>query len=812
MLAVVTGFFAGLALGSFLLDGPVSRSRRPGLWYAGLEGLIGLWALVLMWLLPAAREPLARWVGPHPSAVLQWSTAFLVPLVVLLPATVAMGGTLPAMDRVIARLRRNGRCVGGVYAANTLGAVVGTMAATFWLIPATGYRLSLILLAGVNFFCAAVMLTGFASGEPRRGEANEDSPVRLTRARLWLTLPATGLLGIGFELMVVRAISQVLENTIYTYAVALSIYLLGTAAGAGAYQKWLSARPGRGLTDVLAQALAGLSLVSAGVLYASWPIYDGVRDALGRTMPASILAEAVLAVGVFLLPTVVMGALFSHLAQEARQSGGGVGRAVGVNMVGGALAGGIFGLLLIPAIGLRWSLVILSLGYLSLARPRPVRRGAVTFALAVAAVLLGVLGPDMRFVRVGPDARVVAFGQGTMASTAVTAEADGSKYLYVNGFRMGGTRSRFPDWRQGKIPLLLHRRPRSALFLGLGTGATFAAAADFPDLRARSVELIPEILPLLEHFTQANRRFEGPAHLTIHVADARRYVLASVEQYDVIVADLFHPSRDGAGSLYTVEHFQAVRNRLAADGLFCQWLPVYQLDAANLKTIVRSFLDVFPEATGWLCHYNIETPMLGLIGSTEPLPMGEQEYAARVERGQALARAVRQVRLETVLDLAGCFLGGPGDLRNFAGDGPMNTDDRPVVLFEAPRFAYLEPSPAWPRLRALMEASDPDPAAILDDETQRQQLVAYWRARDLLLAALARWPDREATALLRRSLHASRRFEYAYFFLLQRVWPRVHKADPPAAKRLLEELRRAHPHRPEAARLLQRLTRRPPQP
>src|SRR2546430_8201381 len=106
--------------------------------------------------------------------------------------------------------------------------------------------------------------------------------------------------------------------------------------------------------------------------------------------------------------------------------------------------------------------------------------------------------------------------------------------------------------------------------------------------------------------------------LRLFVADARRFVRVTDAQYDVIVADLFHPARDGAGTLYTLEHFRAIRNRLAPGGLFCQWLPLHQLDEEMLRVIVRTFLEVFPDTRAWLLRFNVDTPVLGLIGTLEP--------------------------------------------------------------------------------------------------------------------------------------------------------------------------------------------------
>src|SRR5262249_46376074 len=148
----------------------------------------------------------------------------------------------------------------------------------------------------------------------------------------------------------------------------------------------------------------------------------------------------------------------------------------------------------------------------------------------------------------------------------------GARYLEVNGhFRMGGTSSQRSDYRQAMVPLLLHPAPHRAIFLGVGTGATLIGGSKLPGMTVRGVELSPEVAALLPWF--ADKPEENAAPL-VTVADARRYIAADRSQYDVIIADLFHPALDGSGALYTAEHFAAVRERLAPGGIFCQWLPL----------------------------------------------------------------------------------------------------------------------------------------------------------------------------------------------------------------------------------------------
>jgi spermidine synthase len=195
VLGVVAAVFGGLALGSLTFGRRIVESAHPARWYAGLELTIGLWALVL---------------------------------IVLLPATSAMGGTLPALEAMLAPLVSRHAAVGRVYAANTFGAVAGTLATTFALLPKFGLAVTLMICAAVNLACAlGVLRWDEPGGAATRARGTTSGRSFGALAPLFLT----GLLGIGYEVVAIRVVSQILENTVYTFAVLLAVYLFGTAFG-----------------------------------------------------------------------------------------------------------------------------------------------------------------------------------------------------------------------------------------------------------------------------------------------------------------------------------------------------------------------------------------------------------------------------------------------------------------------------------------------------------------------------------------------------------------------------------------------------
>ncbi len=825
VLAVVAAVMGGMAIGAWTLDGVVSRSPRPWQWYGRLEIFIGLWGLLLTVLIPVTNRSALHLIGLEPSALRHWSVAFGLPFLMLFPATAAMGATLPAMERWLAPLTMSGRCVGAVYSANTLGAVVGTLASAFIILPALGLSRGVWLLAAVNALCgvAALLLGARTALSARSARAELSSPdstefTRLnsavrppfTSARLGLTVFATGLLGIGYETLGVRVLAQVLENTVYTFAAVLAVFLLGTSIGAALYQRFgRRSNPQWLLTDLLC-AVSMASILGAILAGHAQFVYDRCRAALGDSKLGVLAAEMAAAAAVLLVPTVFMGATFSHLVQAARHKNGGVGRAAALNTSGGALASALFGVFLLPLIGSKWTLVLISLGYLMLL---PKVAGWRWGFLAAPVALTFALPADLHLVQVPPHHRIALYREGVMASVAVIENDNHDRVLRVdNRFQMGGTAAAPAEYRHAHIPLLLHPAPRQALFLGLGTGITFGAAALYPNLQSDGVELVPEVVEVMPQFEPYNFAPDRQPQLKLFTADARRFVRTTDSNYDVIVADLFHPARDGAGSLYTLEHFQAVRERLAPGGLFCQWLPLHQLDEDVLRLIIRTFLEAFPNAQAWLLRFNVDAPVIGLVG-TVGRPHYSMQWVEHRLNHSRLESELKKLVLADSIRLFGNLLAGPEALRAFGGDAPLNTDDQPRVTFGAPRFAYQKIATPYGRLLELLKFSLRDPREVLgldsggDGNQFAGRLTKYMTARDAYLNGLVDEAEgRQPTAIDRfvESARLSDEFTSGYAQCLT-LASMLARTKPAEARALLERLVEAQPSRPVAREMLDRL-------
>ena len=435
-------------------------------------------------------------------------------------------------------------------------------------------------------------------------------------------------------------------------------------------------------------------------------------------------------------------------------------------------------------------------------------------------------------------------------------DAAGVRRLRIdNRQQEGSSASGVADARQAFLPLLLHPAPQRALFLGLGTGVTASAAAEDSTVQVDVAELLPEVIRAAAYFTPgAGGAAPDPAlnpgpppGWRAITADARRFVRAAGPAYDVIVADNVHPARSGTGALYTVQHFQAVRARLAAGGVFCQWLPLHQLDLDTLRSIVQSFRAVYPGGWAMLATHSLDTPVLGLVARLGHRPGTAADTVADATRfnlgqlrqrvaGSALAPRLADVGLADEWALLGGFVAGPSALAQFAGAAPPNTDDRPVVAYRAPRITYAPDSAPRDRLLALLGQLKIDPAELVAPiapvkpaqlvepvtpaapaepgpaADAPQRLAAYWAARSAFIAAgHGVRPSADAQAMLAqvqapllRVLHISPDFRPAYDPLL-RLAQALGRTDPAGARALLAALVLAQPARPEAAAALGQL-------
>jgi len=737
--ATLTAFFLGLALGGHWVGRYAARARRPFRVYAALEaGVAGaaLLTLPVLTLYHAIYPFLYASFGGWP--VCFTLMKLVLALLALVPPAFCMGGTLPMLaEHAVAGRRTLGKAATGLYAVNTLGAAAGAYLAGFHLPLVLGFSRAYALnvgvvvgVAGLAFLLsrgqgrpAPPVVRPVVGGRPEPGNtagapAGSGSGAKgpLGRGTVRILAGVSGFVTLGMEVLWTRMFAQVLHNSVYTFALILVLFLMSLALGGLVARGLIRYRwPPAGVLVVL-MAMAGLAVgVSPFVFHA---MTDGMGYLGGGEGWAGYLVRVFgIGLAVIGLPCVLLGIIFPYLFDVAGGERGGPGRTVGdlvaVNTVGGVLGSWMVGFVLLDALGLWGSLQLLGAvyGLAALLLADRVPRGRVPLRVAAAVVVLlmvSLLNPArLALVRVDPvgrDEALVAVYEGSAGVVAVVKRGEALKIKMNNHYTLGGTGAMAFEKRQSHLPLLLHPRPRRVCYIGMGTGITAGAALDHPVERVVVTELAPEAVRAARaHFgPYVNGLFEDP-RVEVRVEDGRNHLLGTRDRYDLIVADLFIPWRAGVGGLYSREHYEAARRRLAEGGLYAQWLPMYQLSRGEFGIIARSMLEVFPSVTMWRGDFLNDEPIVMLLGARGGEPMDPE---ALRRRWRAAERAVGQASLaesaEGASEAAGGAQGGAGRTtgawgalllhytgnlsaaaERFAAD-PVNTDDRPLIDFHAP--------------------------------------------------------------------------------------------------------------------------------
>ncbi len=773
---VLAAYMGGLALGSWLLGRVADKSRRPLFLYGILEGAVGASALLFPILL-SSFVPLLKWLyrSGHPITldVFRFSAAFLL----LLVPTAAMGGTLPALARFMARPERAGRTLGALYGLNTLGAVAGTILSGFWMLPQFGLFGTTVAAATVNALLAALgMGLGWGAFIEPELVLDESASKETLSSEAKLLLGAflvSGALALALEVLWTRSLLLVFGSTVYSFSTMLAVFLLGLALGSVILGLFVDRIPGLLWALGLIEGGAGIvTLIAIGKMNTLPRLFlDGLIER-GLDWHSYMASKVLISSGILLPVSLLFGMTFPVAARMAvtgaRGLAGRVGLLYAFNTVG-AIAGSLAaGFVLLPALGLRGSLVAASLAalalgaFLSLASKSAPR--ALRYATACALLLAGgvmayrlpswdkkllsagvyfrpadYMTPDHKasiLNQVLGDERLVRYIEG-MTETAAVVDMPVDRRFLVDG-KVEAT-THFVDMRlqrlMGHLPMLFAKSGERVVNIGLGCGITLGAAKVHPLKELTCVELEKKILVTARDFAVQNHHVLDDPKLKVVLNDGRNHLLLTNATYDVITSDPFEPLVGGAASLYTYNHFLNGRKRLAPGGIFCQYLPMYQLSPGDFQMILRSFCRVFPHTSLW---YTGQDTII--LGSTESHAI---TLAALKERMAfpAVKQSLEEIGIATPEQLLQTFVMDPGQLPSLRA-GELNTDGNPHIEFSAPKSHLANTTPL--NLEWCIENYHPEQLPLVNDGPEAKAAAEKARAVGLLSmkGSLARFDGR----------------------------------------------------------------------
>ena len=769
---VLAAYMAGLGLGAWLVQRFLPLIERPVRAYAGLEMIIGVSAVFLVPAVIAGSDWLLHsWAGgqPEPPSVSQLGGISFVYIgcafVALAIPTVCMGATLPLLTRYVVQTdRQTGGRVGLLFTSNTIGAVVGALAASSWLLPSLGLTRTIWFAAAINLAAAALALTvsqtttrrraGFAAAWAAASRASFERPP----SPVWI-LPLmllSGGVALFHEVLWTRLLSQVLGSSLQAFGTMLAGALGGLALGAAVGAAFARDRRSSIVAFVATQVAIAIAAAAA---------YHFVDLTPASALPIAFFSGAAFPLAVRIL------------AKRAEDAAPAAARVYAWNTLGAILGALLGGFVLIPALRfegsiqlLVWSSALLAVGGIwLLGGASRTLAGGVTLLVMIGAAFFRPQAPTELLraspLKIDPSGRMLYYAVGR-SSSVVVLEQNGSLALRTNGLpeAIVETRGAAPHVSGEKwlLPLavLSHANTDNLLLVGYGGGVVLEPVPD--DIKHIDVlEFEPRVIDANEA-TRGLRKNEPLADRRVRVVinDARSALNLTDHRYDAIVSQPSHPWTAAASHLYTREFMAQAREHLTDNGVFVQWMNISFMDEWLLRSFAATVLDVFADAK----LYRPDPYTLIFVASK-----GQDRYQPPA------GNAFPAVGINTPEDILVALAADRQALRRLSQGAPLITDDRNRMATVSARAGSLTPeataallapfdplrvpNPAFQRsyiARRLAMLGARDRLSVLAAATDPQSQTGYEvnavrlaadgdsdAAQDMLSQGLARFPQSE---------------------------------------------------------------------
>jgi spermidine synthase len=702
-LAVLLGvFMGGMCLGSILLPRYLGRTH-PLKTYAYLELGIGAFGLIVLFLVPALGDLYTRIAGSGGISIILRA---LVASICLIPPTLLMGATLPAIARWVETTPQGVSWLGYFYGGNLVGAVTGSLVAGFWLLPFYSMRTATFVAIVINVVVAtlAILISQTTPEVVITDTADEPAVKKAENANwVYVTIALSGLTALGAEVLWTRTLALLFGATAYTFSLILAMYLVGLGIGSSL---------GAGMARSVKRPRIALGWCQIGICLALfWAVYETnaslpfwpINPQLAATMPDppyhgrwyGIQLDMLRAMWVMLPGAILWGASFplalASVAMRGQDSARLVGGVYAANTVGAIVGSMATGLILIPWVGTAAaSKVLIGVAALSgllmlgaegnmaaMATVLVVAAGAGWLAREVPAIP-GLFIAYGRYTATWVESgnEVIYQGEGITASVAVTRTPNGV-LNYHNAGKVQAS-SEPQDMRLqrmlGHITTLVPPNPQRVLVIGCGAGVTAGAVSIDPLVTNQTIAEIEPLVPRVVSKEFGDHNFHVIDNPKVHVQydDARHYLLTTKEKFDAVTSDPLDPWVKGAATLYTEEFFDQVKNHLKPGGVVTLFVQLYESNEAAVKSEVATFLKAFPNGAVFANTQNGQGYDLVLFGQLEGGKINVDKVQARLDdpKNQEIAASLRQVGINSAVELFGTYAGSSKDLESWFNREP----------------------------------------------------------------------------------------------------------------------------------------------
>ena len=705
-LGVLLGtFMGGMCLGSLLLPRYVGADRHPLKVYAWLEIGIAVLGLLILFGMPLIAGLYTSWAGEGAAGIFLRAIAAAI---CLLPPTMLMGATLPAMSRWVQTTPEGVSWLGFFYGGNTFGAVLGSLLAGFYLLRVHDMAIATYVAVALNVLVAVIGLW-IARAAPHAGAIDGYARVKLAPGAwaIYVAIGLSGMTALAAEVIWTRMLSLLFGATAYTFSLILAVFLfglgIGSSAGSALARNLERPRIAFGWCQML---LCGAIAWAAYMLALSLP-YWPIDPSLALKPSYNFQLDLARGFWVLLPSAILWGASFPLALASVAAKGQDPGRLVGgvyaANTVG-AIIGAVAGsLLLVTWLGSQAAqqalIIICGLSALLVlepmsadtGRPRSAFAGTIPIVIAaVAAALLARNVPEIPRVlvaygryaatRATQPMEIVYMGEGWNASVAVS-RLPGGVLNYHNAGKVQAS-SEPQDMRLqrmlGHFTTIIPKKQQQVLVIGCGAGVTAGAVSIEPRLQQLTIAEIEPLVPevVSKYFAQHNFDVIRNPKTRVKLDDARHYLLTTDETFDAITSDPLDPWVKGAAMLYTREFFEIVKRRLNPGGVVTLFVQLYESNTEAVKSEIATFMEAFPNGIVWGNTQDGRGYDLVLLGQVEPLQIDVDEMQQKLSSPEyaQVAQSLSEIGINSAVELFATYAGRGPEMQGWMQDAIINRD------------------------------------------------------------------------------------------------------------------------------------------
>jgi len=701
-------FMGGMCLGSYLLPRLIGRGEHPLRVYAFLELGIGLFGLLILFGMPLLNGLYVTVSGG--AGIVGILMRGLAAAICLLPPTLLMGATLPAMSRWVESTPEGVSWLGFFYGGNIGGGVLGSLLAGFYLLRVYDLGVATYAAIALNISVAvlALLIAKSAPVVETLVSDRDEVPAKPVSAgwAIYVAIALSGMTALSSEVIWTRLLSLLFGGTVYTFSLILAVFLFGLGIGSsvGSAIGRASARP-RVAFGWCQMLLCGAIAWSAYMLTQSMP-YWPINPSITTDPWFNFQLDFVRCMWVVLPGSILWGASFplalASLASRGQDPARLVGGVYAANTVGAIVGSLSASLLLVVWLGSQHAQQVLILiaalsGLLVLstgATEEPAGRFqfAGTLTIIVAAAIAGLLSRTIQPIpgifaaygrytatRLG-QAEVIYMGEGWNATVAVT-RLPGGVLNYHNAGKVQAS-SEPQDMRLqrmlGHMTTLVPRQAKKVLVIGCGAGVTAGAVSIDPAVEHQTIAEIEPLVPkvVAKYFGEHNFHVVDNPKVHVRIDDARHYLLTTNEKFDAITSDPLDPWVKGAAMLYTREFFELVKSKLNPGGAVTLFVQLYESNTEAVKSEIATFMEAFPNGVVWGNTNNGAGYDLVLLGQVEDTKIDVDAIQAKLQRPEyaPMAQSLREIGMNSAVDLFSTFAGRASDLQPWLADAKINRD------------------------------------------------------------------------------------------------------------------------------------------